>query len=267
MTPGSAARADERPSPITVAAVAVVAYALCDMVHEVLGHGLAAYASPHVAALILSTVALTTSQSSRLVASAGTLANLIVGVAALALSRRPWRSLSVRYFLWLLGSLDLFNGTGYLLYSGLLGSGDWGVVIAGASPSWLWRGGMALVGAVTYILSMAASAAALRRFVSDGSVRHADVSLLSRLPYGVGGALFVLGSIPNPVGPSLILTSGATSGFGAMAGLLGVPRLVRASGAPPESRASGLRFSRAWAAAAVLVAGVFVLVIGPGIRL
>lgn len=254
-----------RLSAMSIGAVAVVAYALCDMIHEVLGHGVAVLASPKVTALSLTTVALSTSQSSRLVAAAGTIANLVIGITALTFAHRARFSKSARYFLWLLGSLNLFNATGYLLYSGALGTGDWAVVIAGLEPGAVWRGTMALVGGALYALSVAASAAVMRGFVNEGSIRATDVSRLTRVSYVVGGILLVLGSIPNPVSRSLILTSGVSSGFGAMIGLLGVPRLVPAVDARPEAR-EVLRIGRWWTAAALLVAAVFVLVIGPGIR-
>jgi len=254
-----------RPTTMSIGAVAVIAYALCDMIHEVLGHGLAVLASPGVAAISLTTVALSTSQSSRMVAAAGTVANLVVGITALTLAHRARFSMSARYFLWLLGALNLFNATGYLLYSGALGTGDWAVVIAGLEPGAAWRGAMALVGGALYALSLAASAAVMRGFVNEGSIRATDVSRLTRVSYVAGGILLVLGSIPNPVSRSLILTSGVSSGFGAMLGLLGVPRLVAAPVAEAEPR-EVLRIGRWWTVAASLVAAVFVLVIGPGIR-
>lgn len=257
-------RGPSGPSAVSIGAVAVVAYALCDMIHEVLGHGLAVLALPGVTATSLTTVVLSTSQSSRPVAAAGTIANLVVGATALALSRRVRFSMTTRYFLWLLGSLNLFNGTGYLLYSGALGTGDWAVVIAGLEPIAVWRGAMALIGGASYALSVAVSAAVMRSFVNEGSIRQADVPRLTRISYWVGGALLVLGSIPNPVSRSLILTSGVSSGFGAMVGLLGVPRLVPTPITEPEPHVA-LRFGRAWTVAALVVGLLFVLVIGPGI--
>jgi hypothetical protein len=122
----------------TVIGIAMVAYAACDMVHEVAGHGLAC-ALTGVRALSLSTVALQTGSSSRLVAAAGSIANVVVGVLALIAFRRGPRSGATRYFLWLFASLNLLNGTGYLLFSGLLDVGDWAVVIAGFEPHWAWR--------------------------------------------------------------------------------------------------------------------------------
>jgi hypothetical protein len=97
-------------------------------------------------------------------------------------------------------------------------------------------------------------------------LRNPDVPRLALLPYWVGGLLLVLGAVPNPVSPSLILTSGAAAGFGAMAGLLAVPRIAAVE-TLPETGAPVLGFSWSWTLAAILVGGVFVFVIGPGVAL
>ena len=68
----------------TVATIAVVAFAFCDLVHEILGHGLAVLLVPGVQAISLSSVALQTTGQSRLVAAAGSLANIFIGCAAMA---------------------------------------------------------------------------------------------------------------------------------------------------------------------------------------
>jgi hypothetical protein len=85
--------------------------------------------------------------------------------------------------------------------------------------------------------------------------------------YLAGGFLFVAGSALNPIGPSLILLSGVSSGFGAMAGLLMVPRLVEARAIAPASPTSPIAFSPGWMTAGVLVAVLFIALLGPGIRL
>lgn len=259
--------ASDRSNPVTVGAIAVVAYALCDMVHEVLGHGTASLASPAVKAVMLTTVSLSTVGSSRMVAAAGTIANLVAAIAALwALGRHTGPS-AWRYFLWLFGSINLFNATAYFLYSGVLDSGDWAVVIAGLEPRFLWRIGMVSVGAVAYVLSVRTSARALRGAVLDGAIQGTDVNRMATLPYWMGGALLVLGSVPNPVSPMLILTSGASSGFGAMAGLLFVPRLVGTPAATVSKPPQPLQRSHGWIAAALLTAAIFIFVVGRGIRL
>ena len=68
----------------TVATIAVVVFAFCDLVHEILGHGLAVLLVPGVQAISLSSVALQTTGQSWLVAAAGSLANIFIGCAAMA---------------------------------------------------------------------------------------------------------------------------------------------------------------------------------------
>ncbi len=123
-----------RSSISTITAVALTAYALCDLVHEVAGHGLAALMVPGVRVLTLGTVALQTTGNSRTVAAVGSISNVLLGAAAIGVFHRRDRFSSAEYFLWLFGSLNLMNGSGYPLYSGVLGLGDWEVVEWGCSP-------------------------------------------------------------------------------------------------------------------------------------
>jgi hypothetical protein len=125
---------DSRLDALTLAAIGALACIAADMVHEVLGHGIASWlvADP---ILSLSTVALQTSEPSRFVSAAGTSANLIVGVLSLLLLRRRQRLTPWTYFLWVFGAFNLFN-VGYLVASACMNSGDWAAVIAGLSPLW-----------------------------------------------------------------------------------------------------------------------------------
>src|SRR5262245_52049512 len=93
----------------TVTAIAFVAFALCDLVHEVVGHGIAALLVPGIEVLSLSSVALQTAGDSRIVAAAGSIANVLVGSAALALFHRQRRVSPASFFLWLFGSINLLN--------------------------------------------------------------------------------------------------------------------------------------------------------------
>jgi hypothetical protein len=252
------------PSILAVAAIAVVAYASCDMVHEVLGHGVATRFVPNVDPLVLSTVALSTSASSRIVAAAGSVANSIAGMLGLALARSGKGSPAVRYFFWLFGSVNLLNATGYPFFSGLFDFGDWSVVVAGLEPHGVWRAVLAVTGMVAYVAAIGASASTLGRLVGGDDVRLERVHRYVVPAYVTGGLLLVAGAIPNPAGPRYILLSGASSGFGAMVGLLWVPRRVARGAAGPGI---GLGTSVAWILAAIATAVVFIGVIGPGIRL
>jgi hypothetical protein len=251
----------------TVVAIAVVAYAADDMVHEVCGHGLAC-ALTGVRALSLSSVALQTGASNRFVAAAGSIMNVVVGFLSFWLFHRARTFGTARYFLWLFASINLFNGTGYLLFSGLLGIGDWSVVIAGLKPEGFWRGLLAGGGMGLYLASVRFSARAMTSLVRKGDVDRSDVGRLLFPTYVAGGLLLVAASAFNRIDPSLILTSGVSSGFGAMAGLVLVPRIVARR--TPDASAGAARplpFDMRWAIAATLVALLFVGVLGPGVRL
>ena len=254
-------------SLVTVVAIAVVAYAGCDMVHELFGHGLACAVSPNARALSLSTVALQTDVSSRFVAAAGSLANIVTGIFAGILFRRrkSWDAWSV--FLGLFGVTNLFNGTGYLIFSGLLNVGDWTVVVAGAEPAWLWRTLLSLLGILLYGLVILSAARQIVSLVQRGRISRYEPARILLPAYVAGGLLFVLGSALNPIGPSLILNSGVSSGFGAMAGLVFLPTLVEKQTSQVHSAGQTLPFSLGWCVAWAVTALFFIGLLGPGIRL
>jgi len=251
----------------TIVAIALVAYALCDLVHEVAGHGTAALLIPDVQAISLSSVALQTTGSSRIVAAAGSIANVLAGFAALSLFRRLRRFSPSAYFIWLFGSLNLLNGSGYPLYSAILGSGDWEVVIRGLEPAGIWRVGLGLVGAAAYTVAVLVAAHELAQCVRRHLIAVIEMPRLVLPAYVAGGALLVAASAFNPVGPSLILISGVSSGFAAMAGLTAVPKLVENSVTGSGDGDGELPFSLPWIVTGVVVAIAFVAIVGRGIQL
>jgi hypothetical protein len=168
-------------------AVAITAYALCDLVHEVAGHGTVALMTPDISVLSLSTVALQTSGDSRLVAACGSIANIVVGAAALAVFPRFRRISATAYFFWLFASLNLLNGSSYPLYSAALGSGDWDVVIRGLRPAWMWRVALGGVGALGYVTATSLSARAATRAVKRDLLARAEIRRLAFPAYLAGG--------------------------------------------------------------------------------
>jgi hypothetical protein len=252
---------------VTIAAIAVIAFALCDLVHEILGHGLAVLLVPGVQAISLSSVALQTTGESRLVAAAGSLANIFIGCAAMALFQRQRRFSSTTYFLWLFGAVNLLNGCGYPLYSAILGSGDWEVVVRGLEPAPGWRIGLGLTGAAAYASAVWMSAAELALAVESALVSSIEIPGLVFLAYVAGSTLLVAASAFNRIGPSLILLSGVSSGFAAMAGLTVVPTLVENRVGRSGAGGGGISFNAGWVVAGVLVAIVFTTVVGHGIPL
>jgi hypothetical protein len=251
----------DRSNIATVAAIAAVAYAACDMTHEALGHGVAALLTG-VHLVSLSTVGLGSVESSRMVAAAGPMLNIVAGLLAMIVFRRGTGFGGGRYFLWLFATLNLLNGTGYLTYSGILDFGDWSVVVAGMQPHLLYRIGLVVAGLATYFGSVWYAGMAWVPVV-----RRDDLNRLVFPAYLAGGLLFVAGAALNPVGPRLIALVGVSSGFGAMLGLLLVPGIVEKRTSSGDAAGGVVAASRGWMVLGILVAVVFVGVVGPGIRL
>jgi hypothetical protein len=247
-----------------IAALAVLAYAACDLLHEA-AHVAAAWLPLGVRSVMISTVGVSSFGESALVALAGPLANTVLGMTLLGVCSRTL-SPAGRYAAWLFGSINLFNASAYLLYSALLGSGDWAVVWRSvALPA--WRPLTGAVGALLYGAAVVASLHALRKLISAGVLSEAQARRGCPLSYVVGGALLVAGSLFNPVGPWLIVTSGVATGFGAMAGLLALPSLLDRHAAATAPANASLQVPRGWIAAGVAAGVVFVGVFGPGVAL
>lgn len=241
--------------------VTSVAYVLCDVLHE-LGHAAATLLPLGVRALSISTIGLTTSRSSPVVAAAGPLVNLVLAAAiflsfASALAP-PWR-----YFAWLFGTVNLFNGTAYFVYSAILGSGDVAVVLNSTTAH--WRILVAILGLLAYLSAVLVSRHALRGLVTAGILNTTDAQKCCVLTYWWGAFLVTAGAVFNPVSPWLILTSGAAVGFGAMAGLLLLPPLL--SSGVDHTQPSSLSIGWPWLIAGAFAAILFVGLFGPGIRM
>jgi hypothetical protein len=253
------------PSLVTLISVAVVACVAADMVHEALGHGIASWiAGDRI--LSISTVAIQNGAANRFVSACGTLANCVIGAISLLLLRRFRTFSPLAYFCWLFGALNLFN-SGYLVVSAVLNSGDWANVIAGLPAPLLWRTVLALVGTALYGLTIRWTAGSLLALVEKGEVATRDLRRLVFPAYFAGGAVMTIASFFNPISPALILLSGAGASFGLNWGILLVPGIVagKARSQAPASRS--ISFSAPWLAFALIVALVFIAILGPGIHL
>lgn len=250
---------------LTVTSIGIVACVSADLVHEALGHGTAAWLTGD-RILSLSTVATQNATANRFVSAAGTSANCMIGAFALLLVRGVKRLTSSTYFLWIFGAFNLLN-SGYLVASAVLNSGDWANVVAGLSPPWLWRCALGLLGAILYVFSIRWAASSMIRLVGSGNVALSDMRGLVWCAYLAAGAVMTIASVFNPISPSLILLSGAGASFGLNSGLLFLPGIV-ASGARTQTPAiRPIPFSFPWLAFALVFAGIFIVVLGPGVHL
>jgi hypothetical protein len=263
------ARAIDR---MTVVAIAIVAYALANVIHEGLGHGgtciavggrLTALSAVHADCATEGRGVLANS----LVAAAGTLANLVAGAAAWLLLRRQTRLTSRRYFLWLFMTLNLLQGTGYWLFSGVANIGDWAELVAGLEPRWLYRAILATLGLAGYWGAIVLGLRTLNPLVGDGPDRLKRARTLCLVPYLAGGVLYVAAGALNPVSPLLVLISAGAASFGGVSAFAWMTELLRGPRYPP-SRSVPLVVARSlgWIACAAATALVFVGILGPGLR-
>ena len=260
----AAVYSSSRDSIATLAAIGVVACALADMTHEVLGHVVAARLLG-VRILSLSTVAMQTVAVSRSVAAAGTIANLLVGALSLVIFNRTGAHKGLSYFLWAFAAFNLLN-SGYLVASALMGSGDWFVVIGGLSHAWAWRCALAAVGAAVYAGSLRWIARSMAYRVGH-QFSLADLWRLIITVYLAGGAVLTLASVFNPISPKLIFISGMGPSFVLSAGLLRVPALIRSRIVATSPTVSApLSLNVGWLTAGIVVGVVFVAVFGRGIH-
>jgi len=258
---------------MTLVSIAIVAYALANTIHEGLGHG-GTCAAVGGRLKVLSAVHAECAVEGRgllasyLVTAAGTLANLLAGATAwLLLRRQEARLTSWRYFLWLFMTLNLLQGTGYWLFSGVANVGDWAQLVAGLEPRWLYRAILTILGAAGYWGAIDLGLRTLNPLVGDGPDRLRRARTLSLIPYLAGGVLYVVAGALNPVSPVLVLISAAAASFGGASALAWMTDLLRKPRYPP---ASGVPLvidrSLGWIAVAATTALVFVAILGPGLR-
>jgi hypothetical protein len=253
----------DRSNAVTVIAIAAIAYALADLVHEGLGHGLVSVFVPGVKATFISTVQLREIGESRVVSASGTIANIVVGGASLRLFAVRRTSVS-SYCLWLFAAVNLMN-VGYLAYSGLTNSGDWSDVIAGLPMHPLWRAVLIVAGCGGYAGAMRLLSATMTSQISRSSLDLHDIRRVIIVSYVSGSVLILLGSALNP-DKQMILLSGLPEGFLSTIGLLPVAASL-VDNTTGEVTRSAIGFSATWILCGAIVAAVFVLIFGPGVPL
>jgi len=255
---------------LTLAAIAIVAYTLGNVLHEGLGHGGACLISGGTP-LVVSTVHMECSVDNRLVMAAGTLANFGAAALFFALARLARRSPRLHFFCWLSMTVNLLTATGYFLFSGVGGFGDWAEFIKGLGPEWLLRIALAILGGVSYLAAARFGLLELRPLIgSDKDRRIARAVHLMRIPYFTGGTLACIAGAFNPAGWYLIALSAAASTFGGASALVWADNWLKDTKRIPlgsEPEPAPITRSWPWIVSAACAAIVFIVVIGPGIRL
>ena len=245
---------------LTVIAISAVAYICQDVCHEG-GHAVAGWlAGAH--RITISSVAFQIDIDSLWAVAAGLLVNLISAAFLLLLILKPQRYKSAtHYFLVLAMSMNLLNGTAYLLISGIFDYGDMGQVIEGLQPHGLWRLGLVLVGGVSLYGSIMAVGVKLKPF--DDQKRR--LSRLVLISYVTAGVVAGLAGLFNPRGLWLVLTA-ALNGFGPTFPLIRLPGMMREWRLSKEP-AKQIERSLTWIVIGTICSLTFIFLLGPEITL
>jgi hypothetical protein len=157
--------ASHRGDLAAICAVSMTAWMLAAFSQEGIGHGLTALLTDSQWG-VLSAAAWSSAHDTRLLAAGGTLVNPTeAGLLWIALRSAKRASVRTRLLLFAACPFNLFTGTGCFLFSSLGNFGDWGIVIAGKHPSWLWQALMVIAGTAGYYGAMPAMDATLVRYV------------------------------------------------------------------------------------------------------
>lgn len=209
--------------------------------------------------------------SIRLVALAGPVVSMLMGLAGfLILHRVPPRTSTFYYFVWLLGSLGLMSATGYLLFSGMTGIGDFGTSRDGlfyqATPEWLWRAGLTMAGIVSYFLTIRIAVREIDQHIGgEGHLRIRYARRLALISYLTGAVVSIAIGLLNPHGLIIVAISSAASSLGASSGLLWMMQLLNRN---RQVSVPGLIIERSWwwILLGSIITIVYALVLGPTFR-
>jgi hypothetical protein len=252
--------------PVTVCAIAALAFMLGDVLHEGLGHACLALLTVAPQGII-STVAWSSAYDSKLVDAGGTLVNLLAGgVFWLLLKSVKLGSAHLRLFLLLCCAFNLFTGTGYFFFSGVTNFGDWAGVIQGLHPYMLWRIGLIVVGVLAYWGAMIVIGSALVRYQGVTLTEPRRYWRLTLCCYFSAIAISTLGGLMNPVGLKYVLLSALPATAGADCGLLWMRYYIPRSVVPERSGDPILR-NWLWIGTGSVFALAFIFILGRGIPL
>jgi len=242
----------------TIISMAVIASGLATLLHEGLGHGVLAWLRGDIVTEITSNH-LSSLRPDRWVEAGGTLVNLGVGTLALMILRWAGDRANLRYFLWILGALNLLPGAGYFLFSGIFGVGDWNAVIDGLPHQAALRIGMTVFGAGLYVVVVRALAITVRPFTPDRSTYN----VTGRLPYYAACVFSCAAGALDPLGLKLFFMSTVPAALGGSSGLMWADVLM------PRAEAGEklvVRRAPVWWIAAVVLGICYIWFLGRGIE-
>jgi len=261
-------RRDPRLDVPTSLAIAMLAYAAANVVHECLGHGLAcrllggrftgfgtSFSGCYNAFSVGGDAGFR---------AAGTLATMIAGaLTALGLRVRPPRSSHLRYFGWFFAALALVQGAAYVVVDSLVGLADWAFVGVHGGP--VAQSACVLAGIIILAGAGWVLAPVIEPYLaSQRSTRRLVVLVV--LPWLlIGGALMTAAALRSPVSDrAYLIVSSAYFNLGCGA-LLPAWTLAARASAGATSEPLGLARRPLWILTAAAGTILILSVLGPGL--
>jgi hypothetical protein len=259
-----------RDEPLTLASIGVIAACLSSVAHEAIGHGGTCIA-------VGGRVTLLTSVYFRCIGggpvtdAAGPLGNLALAAMCWMLLQGKWPA-TLRLLLVMLLAFNGFWASGYLVYSGILDTGDWAFAARDSLPAgtWQWRPVAVLCGALLYIATLRSVVHAMRAVAPEGTDPSRRMQRLLRLPYlaaalsaCIAAALFkgsplAPGGIINAVREAALEIGIASIGLWFAAGRY-------AALPPPDTMLAPIAYNWRWITSGFIVFVVFAATMGRGI--
>lgn len=262
---------------INVIAVAALVYISANVGHEIAGHGamcvVVGAKLKAVEAVYVDCDASMVSWGRQIVIkAAGTGFNIAAFLLAMlahrAMAKRSKEPGLSQFALWLALTVNGLQAAGYWLFSGILGVGDWAAIATLTPYAKALRVLLTVLGAVSYWAVVRYSLRAIQPLVGASSDRASLTKILCLGPYFTGGLLYVVAGSLNPISFSLVLISAAAASFGGTSALTWMHDLPDKWGWDKSATSLvSAKVSLPWVLSALLVAAVYVLVLGPSIIL
>jgi hypothetical protein len=217
----------ERIDLLTVAAIGILAYFIASLIHEG-GHAVTGMAFG-IRTLKLTSFDvefdnhLLTMLQRRCVSAAGMVCNFLAATLLLIWFRKASDRAGVhlRYFLWLLGNVNLLVGGGYLMALSFVSFGDVNSLLSGLPGEFLLRLATTALGAIILMYTLTIGSYWLNIFLgTDPTLRRKRALQLSITPYLAGCFVDTFAAVFAQAGIFLILCSAAAASFGGTSWLL-----------------------------------------------
>lgn len=248
-------------SLMTITSIGLLAYASADMAHHLLGHATACLMSGGQVRLATSQVVLCTVTGST-VDLAGPFASLLLGLAALLVARSARVvSRAMRLLFTLAAAFNLFWFNLQLTYSAASRKDDWAWAIHEVDVPTVGRYFLIAVGVLGYLCVVRVVARCLRKYAAP---RHRLIRICVVCWLAAGVLACLTATLDHE--PGRAIRGAVPQAMFLSIGLLFVPGA--ASTLPNDGLPEPpIAFSPAWVIAAVVISGLSIFYLGPGISL